>query len=398
MPVDAVFTFSYETYADARAREMMRPPDRILETLIAEQDEGGIGRLLVANPFRSVVTVAAHRLLRDQPAFPATDVRQLFEPMRLARSDAADPAEVARQYAAYDRALRRAAARFGLERPAVITTNPVIAGFAPLAWAGSVTYFGRDDWLTTPAKRRWWPVYAEAYARIARSGIAVTAVSRQIIDRIAASGVDAGGLRGASAVVPNGVDPREWLGPAAAPPAWFAALPAPRAVHVGTLDTRIDVEGIAALAAARPELSIVLLGSVPDERDVAPLRPVPNITIAPHVGRAELVAVLRATEITLLAHRRTPLTEAMSPLKLYEYLAAGAPVLAVDLPPVRGLGPRVLLTEDVAGFAGATDAALALGRAPESDRERFVDDNSWRSRHRALLELALPAGANISPR
>ncbi|AYG03703.1 glycosyltransferase family protein [Gryllotalpicola protaetiae] len=396
MSVDAVFTFSYETYADARAREMMRPPDRILETLMAEQDAGAVGRLLVSNPFRSLATVAAHRVLHDQPAFPATGNRQLFEPVRLARGDSADPAVVARQYAAYDRALRKASSRFGIERPAVITTNPVIAGFAPLEWAGSVAYFGRDDWLTTPAKQRWWPVYAEAYARIARSGIAVTAVSRQIIDRISAA--DPGGLRGEAAVVPNGVDPREWLGPAVAPPAWFAALPGPRAVHVGTLDTRIDVEGIAALAAARPELSIVLLGSVPDERDVAPLRAVPNITIAPHVGRGELVAVLRATEIALLAHRRTPLTEAMSPLKLYEYLAAGAPVLAVDLPPVRGLGPRVLLTADVAGFAGAADAALALGRSPEADRERFVNDNSWRSRHRALLELAMPAAAQVSTR
>jgi glycosyltransferase involved in cell wall biosynthesis len=168
-------------------------------------------------------------------------------------------------------------------------------------------------------------------------------------------------------------------------------------VHVGTLDTRIDVEGIAALATARRELSIVLLGSVPDERDVAPLRALPNVTIAPHVGRAELVAVLRATEIALLAHRRTPLTEAMSPLKLYEYLAAGAPVLAVDLPPVRGVGPRVLLTENVADFARATDAALALGRADEETRRRFVDDNSWRARHRALIDLALPLSADISP-
>ncbi|GAA4183224.1 hypothetical protein GCM10022288_02270 [Gryllotalpicola kribbensis] len=395
MPVDVVFTFSYETYADARAREMMRPPDRILETLMAEQDAGVIGRLLVANPFRSIASIAAHRVLRNQPAFPASTDRQLYEPVRLARSDATDPAVVERQYAAYDRALRKASARFGIERPAVITTNPVIAGFAPLEWAGSVTYFGRDDWLTTPAKRRWWPVYAEAYARIARRGIAVTAVSRQIVDRIAQAAP--GGLRGPAAVVPNGVDPREWLGPAAPPPAWFAALPGPRAVHVGTLDTRIDVEGIAALATARRELSIVLLGSVPDERDVAPLRALPNVTIAPHVGRSELVAVLRATEIALLAHRRTPLTEAMSPLKLYEYLAAGAPVLAVDLPPVRGVGPRVLLTENVADFARATDAALALGRADEETRRRFVDDNSWRARHRALIDLALPLSADISP-
>ena len=83
--------------------------------------------------------------------------------------------------------------------------------------------------------------------------------------------------------------------------------------------------------------------------------------IHPGVGRAELAATLRNAELALVAHRRTPLTEAMSPLKVYEYLAAGSPVISIDLPPVRGLGDRVILVDAVVDFADVVDRALALG-------------------------------------
>ena len=45
----------------------------------------------------------------------------------------------------------------------------------------------------------------------------------------------------------------------------------------------------------------------------------------------------RAAQVCLVPHRETPMSRAMSPLKLYEYLGAGSPVVATDLPPIRGV-------------------------------------------------------------
>ncbi len=385
MTRDVVFTFSYETYADAVARGMMRPPDRILQTLMASDE---VGTLLVANPFRSIASIAA-RAVRSRGT-DAAGPRHLITPPRLARRDPVGLAAIVRTYRAYDDRLRAAAARVGLQRPAIVTTNPLAAAFCRFGWADTVTYFGRDDWLSSRAHEQYWPAYAAAYRQISDSEVGVAAVSQQIIDRISP--------RGPAVVVPNGVDPGEWEGPAPAAPAWLAEIPGPRAIYVGTIDDRLDVEGVAALAADRPDLHIVLLGPTPDLEYTRSLRGVPNVHQHPGVGRAELVAALRNCDVSLLSHRRTALTEAMSPLKVYEYLAAGLPVVSIDLPPVRDIHERVTFAPSTAEMAPAIDEALARGPLKAAEREAFIAANSWRSRHRAVLDLALRSSSHAAGR
>ncbi len=372
---DVVFTFSYETYADAVHRGMMRPPDRILQTLMTSDAVDG---LLVANPYRSVLSVLGRRLRRDDPVFPAAPRRRLVTPTRLRRADPPGKS-IVRTYRRYDASLRREAERMGLRSPAVITTNPLVAAFCPFAWASSVTYFGRDDWPSSTGRQRYWPAYRAAYRQIRESEIAVAAVSQQIIDRI--------DPLGPSAVVPNGVEPEEWAGPVPDPPRWLADIPEPRAVYAGTIDQRLDVEGIAQLAGARPDLHIVLLGPAPDPDYVRSLDRLPNVHVHGGVGRSELVAVLRNCQLSLLAHRRTPLTEAMSPLKVYEYLAAGLPVVSIDLPPIRGIDDRVLVAPSTGQMGETVDRALAIGPMSEQERTAFIGRHSWAARHRTILAL-----------
>src|SRR5215210_1379630 len=103
VPRDAVFTFSLETYNDAVQRGMMRPPDRLLATLM---DHPGIGRLLVANPPRS----APARFLRTAAGrgdsrFPSTDEHTLHTPLRLRRADPTSIAGLERTYRRYSESL-----------------------------------------------------------------------------------------------------------------------------------------------------------------------------------------------------------------------------------------------------------------------------------------------------
>jgi teichuronic acid biosynthesis glycosyltransferase TuaH len=378
---DVVYSFSKVTWQAAWRRGSFMSEDRLAHSLIGDDR---IERLLICNPARNGAIKLARQVSRGERApFPAEDRINLVEPLSLRRGDPTSVGAVQRAYVAYDRAIARAARRHGLEDPYVITGNPLMAGFAELRWARGVTWYAIDDWAEHPAYSRWWDVYRESYRRVRERKRRVAAVSQGLLSRL-----DPGGP---SIVVSNGLDPDEWRGASCAPE-WVAGLPRPLFVYVGALDVRIDVDWIRALALAEPTAGVLLVGPLMAPEHLAPLRELANVRFRPELDHAGVCGLLRAADVGLLPHRVTRLTTAMSPLKLLEYLAAGLPVAATDLEPVRAVGhPRVRLVPEGGDFAAAARSALALGRAPEQERLHFLAENSWRSRHERLLDLALAA-------
>jgi glycosyltransferase involved in cell wall biosynthesis len=160
-------------------------------------------------------------------------------------------------------------------------------------------------------------------------------------------------------------------------------------VYAGTLDSRLDVAGLSELARRLPAARLVLVGPLLDAPHLQALRASSNVEIRPPLGRLELVALLRAADVGLVPHVDNPLTRAMSPLKLYEYLAAGLPVVASDLAPMREVDASVTIVARGESYAPAVEAALAQGRTSEQARQDFIAQNSWRMRQERLLDLAL---------
>jgi teichuronic acid biosynthesis glycosyltransferase TuaH len=382
---DVLLLLGYTSWAGAIARRQIHPEDQLTVKLI---ESPRVSRLLVCNPFRSLPA----RLLRPalSPAegpFPESASRRLHEPVRLRRTDSTRIAAIERGCARYERSVRAAAEEFGLQRPAVITAHPLIAGFGRFDWAGPVTYYANDDLTAHPPLSRWWPAYEVSAARMRATGrraVGLTPKSLRSIDPL-----------GPGAVIPTGLIPAEWNEPPP-PPSWFLELPGPRMVYVGTLDERIDPAAVRSLAAAHPGGSVVLIGRDGDRGPVAKLGELPNVHVRPPIPREELIAVVAAADLGLVPHVRSEQTEAMSPLKLFEYLGAGIPVAATDLPGIAPVcPPRVKLAEGDEDFGAASSAALALGRWDDDSRREFIGENSWSSRFDALLDLALSDSQNL---
>jgi glycosyltransferase involved in cell wall biosynthesis len=78
------------------------------------------------------------------------------------------------------------------------------------------------------------------------------------------------------------------------------------------------------------------------------------------------------------------MTEAVTPLKMYEYLASGVPMVATPLPACVA-EPAVSTASDAAGFAGAIDAALTLDREQRRELRRRAEGASWDRRIEPLL-------------
>lgn len=374
---DVVFAFFRATWTVSSERGAFYAQDRLARAILAP--ESPFGRVLVAEHARFAPRVWLDRLQGRRVAFDGGSRARLLSPLRLTRDDASDPRLAELEYRGYSASLARAARRQGLHRPTVITTNPLLAGLGRFDWAANVVHYATDDFIESPHHERWRRPLSRAYRRLAERGVAVCAVSPVILERIRPTGP--------ARVVPNGVYADEWLRPGE-PPEWFSALDGPRFVYAGALDRRIDLDAVAQLSRDLPDAQTVFLGVTLDHEHVARLSRLPRVTVASHVQRSELVGVLSAADACILPHVRSRMTEAMSPLKVYEYLAAGRPVVATDLPPVRGIDPRVVLVEPGGAFAAGARRALELRPAPEATRLDFVHRNAWPQRHAEIFALA----------
>jgi hypothetical protein len=95
--------------------------------------------------------------------------------------------------------------------------------------------------------------------------------------------------------------------------------------------------------------------------------------------QTDLAAYLAHTDVALIPFKVTETTHAVSPLKVYEYLAMGVPVAAPPLQPLLGLD-GVFLDEDLVAAVGAARAA------PAPDPRAVIVSHSWTARVATLFE------------
>ncbi len=168
-------------------------------------------------------------------------------------------------------------------------------------------------------------------------------------------------------LLPGGVDTAHF-DPArvAAPPAEIAALLRPRVGLVGTIDDRVDVGLLAHCAQNLPQATFVLVGPVKRHRvNVRPLEKLPNVHFLPPCPHAEVPSIAAALDVCLIPYRVNPYTEGLSPIKLYEYLALGKPVVATDLPYLRREAAHVRIARTADEFLAAVQESLAHPPTPE---------------------------------
>lgn len=188
--------------------------------------------------------------------------------------------------------------------------------------------------------------------------------------------------------VENGVSPHVFGRPRPTP-GELTDLDGPVVGYHGMIARWFDFALVAAIADAMPEVTIVLVG--PHDSDAAkPLRELvqrPNVRHIDGQPSDRIAAFVQRFDVGLVPFVVDDLTRAVSPLKLYEYLAAGVPVVAAPLP-VCVAHPLVRTV------AVADDAPAAVSAAlTDADDDRFVsdlraaaEDASWRSRLQPVLE------------
>lgn len=194
-------------------------------------------------------------------------------------------------------------------------------------------------------------------------------------------------------LVPNGVDYQLYqraLAHADLPPA-LAAIPAPRLGYIGLIGDKLDFTLLLALARHNPAWSLVFLGEAnvsQQQATWAALRQMPNVYHLPAVHAQAVPDYVKGFTVGLMPYVRNEQAEHISPLKLYDYLAAGLPVVSVPIPAARLFADSIHLADTPGHFIEAVQQAMTEQHpAQQAARRALAAQHTWEQRAEQISTL-----------
>ena len=203
-------------------------------------------------------------------------------------------------------------------------------------------------------------------------------------DELAARAASRGAPPGRTTVIPNGWDD------AAFPIAVSRALPhgGPlELVYFGTLAPWLDAAALRAVAAAMPDVTLRLIGP----GDGGELRDVKGIRIEPPIEHARLAHATASAHALMLPFRVDELTRAVDPVKLYEYIALGKPIVASHWPALDRFAGFVTFYRDAAHLVDLLRTRSLAAPPPAQTRAAFLAPQSWQARAAAMHDAIVRA-------
>lgn len=271
-----------------------------------------------------------------------------------------------------NRAVRRAVAEAGTEPTAVVVSFP-IAEFPP-GLPGTKILYVTDDWLGGSSLMGFSGSHVKrVLAANIESADIVAAVTPGLLEQLGELGSVRHGV-----VLPNGCLP---LGPSPA-----GTVRGREIGLVGQLNERLDMDLLEAMC--RTGEQILVVGPRRDRgsgfgKRLDSFLAAKNVDWVGSVPASELPKYFARMKVGVTPYVDSPFNRASFPLKTLEYLSAGVPVVATDLPAVRWLDSdhvqAAANTEDfLAKIAVRLDGRWT--RSAELRRRQFAGEHSWAHR------------------
>jgi GT2 family glycosyltransferase/glycosyltransferase involved in cell wall biosynthesis len=244
-----------------------------------------------------------------------------------------------------------------------------------------LVYDCMDDWQTMPDVSAF---NRKEEPRLSADCDVLIATSRHLAERHRDAGRPA-------VLVRNGADFEHFATPA---PRWFLdGVPRPIVGYFGAIADWFDYDLLCEVARARPQYSFVLVGGWQLEESLTHdeakrLGELPNVHLLGHKPYDDIPSYLAEFDVCTIPFVLNDVTKATDPVKLYEYLSQGKPVVATPMGELRECGDLVYLAGTAEEFAAALDQAAAEPHDGELRRRRveFASHQRWADRWRSMDE------------
>lgn len=159
--------------------------------------------------------------------------------------------------------------------------------------------------------------------------------------------------------------------------------------YVGAVSSWFDGQLLFELAQARPDWQFDIYGATV-HADIAAARSLHNVHFFGEISYESVPGAIANFDVCIIPFKLNSLTLATNPVKVYEYLAVGRPVVATELPELVGMeAVDVFCTNSAQKFINQVERALDIADQPDRVKVRkdWAIQNDWSKRVDELLPL-----------
>lgn len=158
--------------------------------------------------------------------------------------------------------------------------------------------------------------------------------------------------------------------------------------YYGAICEWFDTKILEKLAINYPIASIVLIGNVDNQKVTELSKKYNNIFLLGEKSYETLPAYLQEFDVCLIPFIINELIKATDPVKIYEYFAAGKPVVATEIPDLKEFKEFLYLSTTIDDFCENVERALTEKDSQlKIKRQEIAKNNTWGKRGEQLNSL-----------
>jgi len=170
----------------------------------------------------------------------------------------------------------------------------------------------------------------------------------------------------------------------------LANIPKPIIGYFGSIERRINYDLMLDLVKANPDKSFVFAGPVIKEHIPEWFFKTANLYLTDQIPYSEMPQMVKGFDIAIIPFKKDDVSATIFPLKLFEYLGAGKPVIVTDFnPDLKDYTKDVVVfCADATAFNQAINTILATDNEQnKAERQAVANENTWDASATRLIEI-----------
>lgn len=283
------------------------------------------------------------------------------------------------------RLIKKALIALDMKNILIWTENPFIHNLIRALNEEFFIYDSVDNWLEHPYLKRYFSKVNYAYNQMSKKADLITVVSHQLKDFFESRGAQK------VAFIPNAVDFQHYSRQNSRSydiPGDIKSIGRPILGFVGILSNDIDFELLKYLAETHPDWNIVLIGREIEGTKSGLIRGIKNIYLLGYKSPEIIPDYLGYFDLCICIYKMNASSNSKDPMKLYEYLTSGKPIISTDIEEVSKLKDVVVIVKTKEEFVQKIGEVL-ITDTEESRKRRLAvaQENNWSERTKSVFGI-----------